>query len=591
MTNDAGFDRETIELRYEQERAKRLRKDGNDQWIEIRTEAAGFDRDFNADPDFTRDPLTEEVDALVIGAGISGLLTAIHLREHGVSNLRIVETGADFGGTWYWNRYPGLRCDIESYIYIPRLEDLGHVPSERYARGLEIREHMGRLAAHHGLYEKALMQTAVTRASWDEARHRWIVTTSRGDEIAARFIVGATGWLSSPKLPRLPGMDSFRGHSFHTSRWDFAYTGGDEYGNMTGLADKVVGLIGTGATAIQLVPMLQKSAKHVYVIQRTPSAVDVRDNGPTDPEWARSLEPGWTRRRRENFTAVLAGGDVEEDMVDDAWTTRVVVRKDGGPPDYADAEIEKMARIRARVDTIVRDTATAEGLKAWYHYGCKRPTFSDEYLAAFNEPNVTLVDTNGRGVERVTPDGVVVNGEEIALDCLIYSTGFDFQADYSKENGIEFVGRDGLTLSEYWAGGPLTMFGLQTRNFPNFFFLRMAQATAASNFTHTADEQGEHIAYLVSEALKRGAVAMEPTQEAQDRWVGDILATLPARRAFHLSCTPGYYNKEGEVSDYLGHFEFYPGSPLVYYDILKSFRDQGNLEGLELTYEQATATA
>jgi cyclohexanone monooxygenase len=250
-----------------------------------------------------------------------------------------------------------------------------------------------------------------------------------------------------------------------------------------------------------------------------------------------------------------------------------------------------MERIRDRVDTIVRDPATAARLKAWYHYGCKRPTFSDEYLNAFNEPNVTLVDTNGRGVERVTPNGVVVDGEEIALDCLIYSTGFDFQSDYSKENGIEFVGRDGLTLTEHWSEGPLTMFGLQTRNFPNFFFLRMAQATAASNFTHTADEQGEHIAYLVSEALKRGVTAMEPTQEAQDRWVAAILDTLPARRAFHLACTPGYYNKEGEVSDYLGRFEFYPGSPMVYYDILKSFRDAGDMEGLELTYERSNAPA
>jgi cyclohexanone monooxygenase len=582
-----SIDYDAISRRYDEERAKRLRGDGVEQWIEIKTEAAHFDTDHYADPDFKREPVVEDVDALIIGAGVAGLLAGGRLREKGVENLRIVEKGADFGGTWYWNRYPGLHCDVESYIYMPMVEELGVMPTEKYATGYEIREHCQRLARHYDLYRGALFQTVVTDARWDEDRHRWIVGTDRGDRIATRFLISATGILGNPKLPGIPGIDDFKGHSFHTSRWDFGYTGGDEEGNMTGLADKRVGLIGTGATAVQLVPRLAKSVGRLYVFQRTPSPVDARGNGPTDPAWFNSLEPGWTRQRRDNFTIYLSGGQVEEKLVDDGWTDilpRLDPKEAAADPDaYRKAAMRKMERIRGRVDEFVKDKATAEALKPWYHFFCKRPTFADDYLQTFNEPNVTLVDSQGQGVERITAKGVVVLGKEYELDCLIYGTGFDYNVQYSKDNGVEFIGRGGHTLSDYWADGPRTLWGMQTHGFPNFMFMRVAQAGGSANFTHIADEQAEHIAWLVSEALKRGVVAVEPSREVEDAWVDTIVSQAGPRLAFHASCTPGYYNHEGKVSDRLARYELYTGGPMGYNRLLADWRAEGSMKGLDVT--------
>jgi cyclohexanone monooxygenase len=580
------IDYDAIARKYEEERAKRLRADGNDQFIEIRSEAKRFDVDYHADPDFTRDPIAEEVDALIIGGGISGLLTAGRMREQGIANFRIIEKGAGFGGTWYWNRYPGLACDVESYIYLPMIEELGIMPTEKYAGGQEIREHCHKLGELYDLYPVTLFQTEATEARWDEGRRRWIVTTQRGDEIAARFLVGSTGFLTNPKLPGIPGIDSFEGHSFHTSRWDFAYTGGDQSGNMTGLADKVVGIIGTGATAVQLIPYLQRSAGQLYVFQRTPSAVDARGNGPTDPEWAASLKPGWTKQRRDNFTVYLAGGQVEEKLVDDGWTD-ILPKLDPNeaavdPQAYTKAAMRKMERIRDRVDQFVTDKATADALKPWYHFFCKRPTFHDSYLQAFNAPNVTLVDTKGRGVERVTPKGVVVDGQEIALDCLIFATGFDYNVDASKESGLDFVGRGGQTLASHWADGPRTLYGIQSHGFPNLFFIRVAQTGASANFTHVADEHATHIAFVVARALEQGVTALEPSAAAEAEWVEEIVSKAGPRLAFHASCTPGYYNAEGQVSDRLARFEFYAGGPVAYNNLLAEWREDGSMKGYDV---------
>ena len=582
------IDYDAITRKYEEERAKRLRADGIDQWMELKTEATQFDIDYNADPNFTRAPIIEDVDVLIIGAGVSGLLAGGRLREQGVKSLRVVEKGGDFGGTWYWNRYPGLHCDVESYIYMPMVEELGIMPSKKYSPGHEIREHCQRIARHYDLYQGALFQTMVNDARWNEERRRWIVKTDRGDQIAARFLISATGFIVNPKLPRIPGLESFEGHSFHTSRWDFAYTGGNEDGGMTNLADKKVGLIGTGATAVQLVPRLQQSAEHLYVFQRTPSPVDARGNGPTDPEWFASLQPGWTRQRRDNFTILLSGGQVEERLVDDGWTDilpKVDLEEAAVDPAdaFAKAAIRKMEKIRHRVDEFVGDKDTAEALKPWYQFFCKRPTFADDYLQAFNEPNVSLVDTKGQGVERITSSGVVVDGKEYELDCLIYATGFDYAVEYSKENGVDFVGRSGKTLSQHWSNGPSTLWGMQSRNFPNFMFMRVAQAGASANYTHTADMQAKHIAWLISQALERGIGAMEPNQEAEDSWVDTIVSQAGPRIAFHASCTPGYYNHEGQVDEALARHEYYVGGPMAYDQMLADWRAEGSMKGLDLT--------
>ena len=269
--------------------------------------------------------------------------------------------------------------------------------------------------------------------------------------MTARFLVMGNGPLHRPKLPGVPGIESFRGHTFHTSRWDYGYTGGDSNGNLVGLHDKRVGIIGTGATAVQVVPHVAAAAAQLFLFQRTPSSIDVRANRPTDPSWASSLEPGWQRRRMENFTVLTSGGLAGEDLVMDGWTDIIGrllrrLREQDGPPDesLADtlelADFEKMEQVRARVDTLVTDPATAAALKPWYRQFCKRPCFHDEYLQSFNRPNVTLVDTDGRGVDRIAPDGVVAGGQEYAVDCLIFATGFEVGTDYTQRAGYDVVG-------------------------------------------------------------------------------------------------------------------------------------------------------
>jgi cyclohexanone monooxygenase len=315
-----GFDPEALREKYRQERDKRIRPEGESQYPEVSGRFAHFIDDPYVAPGFTRAPLTDEVEVVIIGAGFSGLLAAARLREAGVAGIRIVDAGGDFGGTWYWNRYPGAQCDIESYCYLPLLEELGYMPKEKYSFAPEIFEHSQNIAKAFQLYDVACFQTRVTELNWDERLSRWIVSTDRNDAMKARFVVLATGPASRPKLPGIPGIDEFEGHTFHTSRWDYAYTGGDHSGNLNKLSDKRVAVIGTGATAIQCVPHVGAHAKHLYAFQRTPSSVDERGNKPTDPEWARSLAPGWQRARRENFNDVVTGHPFEVDLVSDAWT-------------------------------------------------------------------------------------------------------------------------------------------------------------------------------------------------------------------------------------------------------------------------------
>ena len=586
--NEIEIDLEALERKYAEERAKRLRKDGVEQFQELKGKLANFASDPNADPDFKRDAVVEEVDVVIIGGGFGGLLAGGRLRERGVDNFRIIERAADFGGTWYWNRYPGAACDVESYIYMPMLEELGYVPTEKYAKGPEIYEHCRRVAKHFDLYSRALFHTGVERAEWDESAKRWIIGTDRGDKIATRFVVSCAGLLSTPKLAKIPGIDSFEGHSFHTSRWDYGYTGGDATGNLTNLKDKVVGIIGTGSTGIQAIPHLGEWAKRLYVFQRTPSTIDPRGNHPTDHDWAKSLKPGWQLERRNNFASILAGGHEPEDMVDDGWTA--IVKGTAGPGVGADesadpdelkrAEFRKTEAMRQRIGAIVKDEATAEALKPYYSYFCKRPCFHDEYLDTFNRPNVTLVDTKGQGVERITKDGVVVDGKEYKIDLLIHGTGFEWLADYGKEFGMEIVGPGGVTLGEHWGEGPRTLYGMQTDGFPNFFFQHLIQAAGSSNYVHTADEQTKHIAYTIGECLTRGIETVQPTTEAVDSWIEEVLTLGGPRRAFIETCTPGYYNFEGNAARVSALNEFWCGNPLDYNRRLQAWRDAGQLEDL-----------
>jgi cyclohexanone monooxygenase len=591
--DDIAIDVEALEQKYAEEREKRQRSDGLQQYQALQGKFANFARDPHANADLQRAAVTEDVDVLIIGGGFAGLLAGGRLREKGIQRIRIVEKGADFGGTWYWNRYPGAACDVESYVYLPMLEELGYLPSQKYPSGAEIREHCRKLAGHFELYPSALFQTQVQRVRWDEPRKRWIISTDRGDIIAARFVVSCTGLLSNPKLPGIPGIEDFKGHAFHTSRWDYGYTGGDESGGLTGLADKVVGIIGTGSTGIQAIPHLAASAKQLYVFQRTPSSVDVRNNAPTDPTFLSTLKPGWQRERRDNFTALIGGEYVPVDLVQDSWTDiirTVVPRLRDGTP-VADpealklAEMRKMELARRRVDATVKDKATAEALKPYFHYFCKRPCFHDEYLEAYNRPNVSLIDTQGKGVERITARGVVVAGHEYPLDCLIFATGFDFLTDYCREAGFEVIGRGGLSLSRYWEEGPRTLYGFMSHGFPNFFMMSIAQAGAAVNYVHTADEQTKTIVHVITEAMRRGVEAIQPAKEAENAWVEEVVHGARGRRAFLETCTPGYYSYEGKRERSAALNDFYAPGPMAYIRLLEAWRQKDDLPGLELTLD------
>lgn len=582
------FDPDALRERYRAERDRRIRPDGNRQYRGTTGEFSHFDEDPHAEPGFTREPLNDHVEVVVVGGGFGGLLAGARLRQAGVQGIRIVEKGGDFGGTWYWNRYPGIHCDIESYVYMPLLEEVGYVPKWKYAPGEEIRQHAQAIAKRFDLYRDACFQTQVTELRWDDTTSEWIVGTDRGDRMRARYVVAATGLLSQAKLPGIPGVETFTGHMFHTSRWDYGYTGGDAKGGLDKLADKRVALIGTGATAIQVVPHLGRDAQHLYVFQRTPSSVDVRGQRPTDPEWAEALTPGWQRRRRDNFLAVVTGGHADEDLVADGLTSSARLHQKLVPTNtYADlapeererleeiADFQKMNELRARVDAVVQDPETAEKLKPWYRYMCKRPTFSDQYLDTFNRPDVTLVDTADHGgVERITEHAVVVGGVAYEVDCIIFGTGFQVGVSGLLSGRLPAYGRDGVALLESWKTGPRTLHGFYSQGFPSLFMLGSIQSASSVNFVHVLDEQATHVAEVVAEARRRQARRVEPTAEAEAAWVATIREKAADLHKFQSECTPGYYNGEGMPRP---RSESYGDGPVAFYELLRRWRADGGM--------------
>jgi cation diffusion facilitator CzcD-associated flavoprotein CzcO len=593
-TTAPPFDPDGLRARYREERDKRLRADGNEQYIEMTGRYGHFLEDPYAAPT-SRQPRRDEVDVVVIGGGFAGLIAGARLRQAGVDSLRIIEKGGGFGGTWYWNRYPGAQCDVESYVYLPLLEETGYVPSEKYAHAPEILDHCRRIAERFDLDRAACFSTEVTALEWDGADSRWVITTNRDDRMRARFVVMGNGPLHRPKLPGVEGIESFAGHTFHTSRWDYDYTGGDSTGGLTGLAGKRVGIIGTGATAVQVVPHVAAAAGELWVFQRTPSSIDVRANRPTDRDWAASLPPGWQKERIENFTLLTSGGWAPHDLVMDGWTDiigRLVTRmRDASQPDASPealsramelADFEKMESIRARVDAIVEDPATAAALKPWYRQFCKRPCFHDEYLQAYNRPNVHLVDTDGRGVDRITEAGVVAAGREYPLDCLIFATGFEVGTDYTRRAGYDVVGRDGVRLSEYWADGMRSLFGMHVHGFPNMLILGHTQGGFTANYPHLLDEAARHMAHIVTRSLDDGVREVEVTQAAEEEWLDTLAANARNVRSFQEQCTPGYYNNEGRPGTGGFIVASYGKGPMPFFALLAEWREAGDFAGLEL---------
>jgi cation diffusion facilitator CzcD-associated flavoprotein CzcO len=602
-----------VRAKYLAERDKRLVK-GRADIRDLRRDAffSGF-RDDPFTPMAPRKPVHDEVDVAIIGAGMAGVVVGARLREAGVHRIRLIDEAGGVGGTWYWNRYPGVMCDVESYIYMPMLEELEYVPKRRYAFGEEIRQHFEAIARKYDLLADVLFHTRVDRSEWDDRRARWIIRTDRDDEVSARYLVLAPGILNLMKLPAIPGMEDFQGRSFHTARWDYQYTGGrpdrlppiyggDEDGRLSNLGDKVVGIMGTGASAIQSIPPLAESAQRLFVFQRTPSAVGVRGNRPTGEDVLGTVRPGWQWERMLNFQSVVGGFPAERDLVDDGWThhfgpTHRAPREPGLSVEdmvrrAEEIDFQIMEEHRSRVVETVTDPARAEILKPYYRYICKRPLFHDEYLPVFNYPNVTLVDCPA-GIERVTERGLLIDGHEYELDCLIYATGFEAEmTPLSRRAGHEVLGRGGVRLADKWEseGGALSLFGMMTRGFPNMFIMPAPgqQAVVTVNHTLITVVGAEHIGATVKTLESRGVKVFDVSDQAEAQWCEKILEGYVDGTAIMSACTPSRLNNEGNpgaMKPRNGSYGGGLGDFYGFYELIAEWRAQlarGDAVGLEI---------
>ncbi len=596
-----------LKEKYRQERDRRMRAEGQAQYVKP---VEGFSYTYEGDP-YTpvtpREPVQKEIEVAILGGGWSGILAGVELAKSGITDFCNIDHAGDFGGVWYWNRYPGLQCDNDAYCYLPLLEETGFMPSKKFTDGFEILEYAQSIAKKYGLYDNAMFHTMVSGLRWDESAKRWNISTKQGDEIRARHLIVANGLLNIPKLPGIEGIETFKGHMFHTARWDYDYTGGSQKAPVLDkLKDKKVAIVGTGATAIQLVPYLGKYSKEFYVLQRTPSCVDTRRNSETDQEWVKSLKPGWQEERRANFHrgANERYQPGEQDMIVDIWTevnrrlTDEFNEKDYYPDmaGYAEdrdvMDFRVMERLRRRVDSIVKDKETAEKLKPYYRYQCKRPTSNDNYYDTFNLPNVHLIDVSeSQGVERLTENGFVANGQEYEVDCMIFASGYEVTSDLDRRWGFEvFEGRNGYSMYDNWAGGYRTMHGVMTAGFPNMYIIGLNQGGLNSTLTKNFEEQSKHISYIIGEVKRRGATVAEVTDEAQSAYVQHLRDTEVDRTEWIRECTPSYFNNEGKPDvDENGNekFRFYLGEVYgpgwdAFTKLLGDWRDAGNLDGIVL---------
>ncbi len=593
----ATYDPEAVRAKYLAERDRRL-VPGRAAIRDLRRDEQ-FAR-FRDDPftEFTdREPLSEDVDVVIVGGGIAGILAGARLREAGIKRIRIVDQAGGMGGTWYWNRYPGVMCDVESYIYLPLLEELDYVPRERYASGEEIRLHLQAIAERYDLVDDALFHTGVSGARWEEDAGRWRVETDRNDELTTRYYVLAVGILNLMKMPAIPGMEDFAGHSFHSARWDYGYTGGGPGQPLTELSGKVVGLIGTGATGIQCLPPLAAGAKHVYVFQRTPSAVGVRGNRATPPDFGEDHGPGWQQERMDNFQAIMLGKPADVDLTDDGWTHHYAAVQH--PPRHKGVSIEEylrdgeeldfgiMEEHRRRVDELVDDSIAASVLKPFYRYLCKRPCFHDEYLEAYNNPNVTLIDCPG-GIQEVTERGPMVDGVQYDLDCIVYGTGFEAElTPLFRRAGHDIVGRDGVTLAERWGEGASSLFGMMTRGFPNLFAMPAPgqQAVVTVNYTQLAVLGAEFVAGAVRILDEKGVEVFDVAAEAEEAWSQKIVDSFVDGSQIMSACTPSRINMEGNpelMNPRNGNFGRGFGDYFAYRQMLEDWLQRGDCDGLEL---------
>jgi cyclohexanone monooxygenase len=591
---EVDFDPDAVRQKYAEERAKRLRPEGPNQFHGLPDTVEIDSSDPWCEP-LERDAQRLKLDAVVLGGGFGGLCTGAELRKNGVDNFRIIEEGGDFGGTWYWNRYPGLQCDIESYVYMPLLEETAYVPTNRYAFGPEILEHARRIGRHFNLYDVALFQTTVTSAEWSEEDGLWIVRTNRGDVVEARYLLRANGPLSKPQVPRVPGIADFRGKIMHTARWDYEYTGGSPAGGLDKLTDKRVAIVGTGATGIQAVAPVAAAAEKLYVVQRTPTNVTPRFNRPTDPDWAASLGPNWREHRSTNFIRVLNGFPEDENLVGDAWTwifgkangqhlVDVPVATLPMEDQLAVAELADMVFVQKAhklIDEVVDDPEIAAKLKPWYAVMCKRPCFNDDYYPSFNRENVELV-ASPRGLERVTETGFVVDGVHHDVDLIVFATGYETGTSYASRYGYDIVGRHGRSLREYFAPGYKTLHGFLTPHFPNYLEVGLSQNGFTVNVVYMLEQKARHAARLVAHALKQDVIQMETTEEAALKWRATCVEVFKQRVGYWAVCTPGYYNGQGDLERSFFR-DMYLGNEVDFWDMIEDWWNAQTFDGVTLT--------
>jgi cation diffusion facilitator CzcD-associated flavoprotein CzcO len=626
----SGPDLAFISQKYEEEKLKRIRPDAGSQYVDLELSSSSRLHDLVEDPWVDHDALNakepnlkegDDIKFLLLGGGFCSLQFAVYFIKAGFKpeDIRFVDTAGGFGGTWYWNRYPGLMCDTESSIYLPFLEETGYRPTHRYSYGPDIRLHAERIAEHYKLSDKGVFRSYMKSFAWDNEKRRWVVTIkqNRGPKeepvsinVTAQFVVLANGVLNHPKAPKIDGFETFEGKSIHTGRWRYDISGGSPTDwTLSGLKGKKVGFIGTGATGVQCATELSKWAEKLYVFQRTPASVDNRGQREFKQEdWDKiAAKPGWWRARNSNFVGHLNGEKPGEDLVNDAWTTidtyKLLIGGPHEPVAMADipqhittalvTDAPRAERVRKRVEETVKDAETAEKLKAWYPSWCKRPCFHDEYLTIFNKPNVELVQTDPEGITKATPKGLVVGGKEYDVDVLVFGTGYRSPAsDMSEPSTMcnaSIVGKDGTNMRESWlAQGPTTLHGVLVPRFPNMFLTGPAQAGASASYTFLFDLLAEHVAHILAETTKRskdpGNLVIEPTPEAVGAWTGTILSR--ATWASPLSiCLPSYINDEGTLLKGDNARQLAQGGTFgeginVFAKVLDEWRREGSLAGV-----------
>lgn len=471
-----------------------------------------------------------DVDAVVIGAGFSGLYMLHSLRDMMGLSARVFEAGGGVGGTWYWNRYPGARCDSESYIYCYTFDkELWQEWewSERYPEQPDIRGYLEHVAQRFDLHRDIRFNTHITEAAYDEGSDIWTVTTEAGESVTARFVIAAVGSLSATNTPHFPGMDSFTGESYHTGLWPH------EKVDFTG---KRVGVIGTGASGVQAIPLIAQEAADLTVFQRTANYIVPANNGPVDPatkEARRQDYEGIRRRIREsNFgfehyfldesAAESSQEEVEAELMP-RWDVGGFGIWLGGFADQFFTD-EANAKVRAflhdRIREKVDDPETAELLiPKDYPFGCKRNPLDSGYFETSNQANVHLIDVKSNPIAAITPSGVeLADGNEYEFDAIVYATGFD--ALTGPLNRIDIRGRGGQLLREKWAEGPRTYLGLMSAGYPNLFTITGPQSPSVlSNVPVSIEQHVEFVSRIIGDMAERDAGTIEPTRSAEDDWV------------------------------------------------------------------------